>query len=257
MKIIVIFNTITYIVAVQMFFMCGAIAQGAEKAQEIYYNFDGALSTDNCYYDKKYVNISTAFPISGKASLGIDTRSSTSKWNACFKTSSGLLKEGYYVIEFTARIITLGKDSCLTFLVRPFHANENDPHTKLITYRGIGEKRLFRMSVYIPAGLKNYSFQIHAKNKVYAIVDDIKIYPGGFLAVSDSKMPASHLNCPTGCSEVQVKFPRPKRNKTTSVSDFGAGPLVQDNTKSFNDAIAYCKSAGISRLEVPKGGLPL
>ena len=53
--------------------------------------------------------------------------------------------------------------------------------------------------------------------------------------------------------EFNVLPPAPKNSLVVSVEKFGASPGLSDNTKPFNDAIAYCKANGASKLIVPKG----
>ena len=66
-------------------------------------------------------------------------------------------------------------------------------------------------------------------------------------------MPEMKLEIPTGSEEFTVLSPAPTSLETVSVEKFGASPGNADNTKAFNDAIAYCASSHAAKLVVPKG----
>ncbi len=71
--------------------------------------------------------------------------------------------------------------------------------------------------------------------------------------LGESNSPKKKLKIPTGSEEFTVLPPNSKNQETVSVEKFGAQPSSPDNTKAFNDAIAYCASSGASKLIVPKG----
>ena len=61
------------------------------------------------------------------------------------------------------------------------------------------------------------------------------------------------LKTPTGSESFEVLLPAQKEGETVSVAKFGASPDNPDNTKAFNDAIAYCAKSGAPKLVAPRG----
>ncbi len=206
--------------------------------------------------NESQASITTENSISGKSSLKIDTRESSSTWNPCFATAEGILKPNTdYVASFTVKLLEAKDDSFVHVIIRPLDVADGSADVGHLNILDIGVAKKFKMK-FRTRNDKTYSLQIHPKNKVLALVDDITITEGtgeSFVGVGPDPKPfTKSLEIPTGSEEFTVDLPKPPE-KTASVADFGAKPENSDNTKEFNAAIASCAENGIGKLIVPKG----
>jgi len=221
------------------------------------FDFEAPSQLASCYVNERFAYSTSEDPIAGGASLLIDTRLSQTDWTQCLKTPSGLLKGGRdYVVEFKCKNVFVGPDSYSLFLVRPFDADNGFSDLTELKYDSLGPSRVFKISFHVPKGRDDYSFQIHSRKKVAALVDDIKIMqgvPGSFIPANADRSPSSALNLPTGCPEFEIDLPNLKDAREVSVVDFGASPSLPDNSKAFAAAIARCKDSGASKLAIPTG----
>ncbi len=236
-------------------FGCSSQAPQQEPQPTIKIDFENSTQILGCYFNQASISKSNA--LSEGASLLIDTSASSSEWNGCFKTPPGLLKGGGdYVVEFTCKNLSLGTDSWMLFLIRPFDASNGQSDVGDLAFSPVGVERNLKMAFSIPKGAESYSFQIHTRKQAVALVDNIRIRPGtpeSFMPAAAAVKPSQPLKVPTGCAEFQVELPNPKSQLSVSAADFGADPASPDNAKAFNDAIAHCKASGASKLVVPKG----
>lgn len=206
--------------------------------------------------DEKKAQIVTQNPIAGKASLQIDTRGSSSMWNACARTREGLLRaENDYVATFRCRIDELGPDAYVLILIRPIDAPNERLDAGNLTFSETGPDKKLRIR-FKTSSRSSYAFQIHTRGKLLALIDDIEIKE----AAGETYLPAhpgakpytASLKVPTGSPEFNVELPRPAKTRR-SVAEFGASPSLEDNTGSFLKAISNCLSEGVEKLLVPKG----
>ncbi len=234
-----------------------ADAAPPKEAPALSLDFEEQAQLKGCYLNETFASIVNVNPISGNGSLIIDTTSSPSEWSPCFKTPPGFLKGGGdYFVEFKCRNLSLDADSYSLFIIRPFGAENGLSDLGSIAFNVVGPERSFKLPFHVPNGRDDYSFQVHARKKAVALIDDIKIYPGipaAFLPAKGDAKPSAALNVPSGCGEFMIELPSPKSPLSASVADFGASPESPDNAKAFNDAIASCKASGASKLSVPKG----
>ena len=86
-------------------------------------DFESSSQLAGSYLDRRYAAVTETAPLDGKASLRVDTSSSQSTWNACFKTAPGLFQGGKdYIVEFRCKVLSIGDDSFVDILMRPFDA---------------------------------------------------------------------------------------------------------------------------------------
>jgi len=195
--------------------------------------------------------------LSGKASLLIDSMNSSSEWNSCFKTAKGLFKPGKeYTVRAKFRILEEGEDSHLLFLIRPFDGQNHFSDLGTFSCNQTNIEQEAVLSFTVPAGMEDYSFQIHARKKAKALVDDIRVFEGSryaYFPATGSDAPKGALKLATGASEFVVDAPRPGNGVAVSGAEFGMDPAAPDNAKALIKAIAHCKEVSASKLFVPKG----
>ncbi|MBI4979533.1 MAG: hypothetical protein HZC28_18795 [Spirochaetes bacterium] len=123
--------------------------------------------------------IGTADAIAGGSSLIIDTTGSANEWNPCFMTAPGVLKPDVsYTISFMYKTITGDEESSyLHCIVRQPDADDKADLVHVDIKDGGGTAKRFEAKFKVPAGAANYLFQLHTRNKVRAIIDDIIITP--------------------------------------------------------------------------------
>ncbi len=209
-----------------------------------------------------YASITKENPLSGSASLLLDTRNSTSVWNPCFFTAEGVLKpDTDYIASLYVKILEAKDDSFVHVIIRPLDVSDHTMDVGRIDFTEAGIAKKIKMKFRTKKNrsendLSHYALQIHTKNKVLALVDDITITEGtgeSFAgATPDAKPFTKPLVVATGAAEFTVDMPKPAEN-TASVADFGAKPENPDNCRGFNDAIRFCKANSIGKLVVPKG----
>lgn len=196
-------------------------------------------------------------PLSGKASLLLDTRKSTWEWNPCFATTEGILKpDTDYVVSFKVKLIEAKNDSFVHAIIRPLDVLDHTMDAGRINVIDIGIIKKVKMKFRTKKGNETYALQIHPRKQVLALVDDIVITEGTGESYSgatpDAKPFTGKLTVATGSPEFTVELPKPAE-KTASVADFGAKPENPDNLQAFSDAIEHCAVNGIGKLVVPKG----
>jgi len=236
---------------------CSSQTPQEVQAPTAIFDFEEPSKIVGGFMDGRYASFSDASPIEGKLSLAVDTFSSSSEWSSCFKTPPGLLKGGQdYVVEFKCKCLSVGPDSYALFLIRPFDGNDGMADIGQATFSEAGQQRSLKMHFHVPAGVENYSFQVHARKKASFLVDSVVIRPGlpsKLLPAEGDAKPSAELKIPTGCKEFQIDLPKPANALCVSAADFGASPESPDNSKAFNDAIARCKELGAAKMTVPKG----
>ncbi len=219
-------------------------------------DFENATDDSFKLLNESQASIMKESPLSGTASLKLDTRSGDSVWNPCFATAARILKpDTDYMVSMTIKMLEAKEDSFVHVIIRPLDINDGTMDVGRIDFHDLGIERKVRMK-FRTKNNNTYALQIHPKNKVLALVDDITITEGTGESYAgaepDAKPFTKKLDVATGSEEFTVDLPKPSE-KTVSVADFGAKPENPDNTKEFNDAIASCAADGIGKLIVPKG----
>ncbi|HBC88546.1 MAG TPA: hypothetical protein DCZ94_16485 [Lentisphaeria bacterium] len=244
--------------SIQIALSVAAILGGImSSASAITIDFEKGKDDSFKILNENYASITKENPLSGTASLLLDTRSSSSEWNACFATSEGVLKpDTDYVISLTVKILEAKDDSFVHVIVRPLDVIDGTMDVERANFVDVGSVKKMKMKFRTKKDKMTYALQIHPKNKVLALVDDIVITKGtgeSYVEVApDAKPFTKPLTVATGAAEFTVDMPKPAE-KTVSVAEFGAKPENPDNCKEFNDAIRHCKENSIGKLVVPNG----
>ncbi len=197
-------------------------------------------------------------PLSGKASLLLDTTRSREEWNPALQTARGVLKpDTDYVMTFKCKILTASKDAMVHCFVRPLDATGSARDVARLNFTETNAVKILRLKFHIPARASNYSFQISPRFRVRALVDDLRITEGtGERYYSAAENPVRYENpidLAAGSPEFEVDLPRSGNKTTVSVAEFGARASNEDNTEAFAAAIRHCKAVAAARLIVPKG----
>ena len=225
--------------------LVGSVTIGFEKGKDDTFTF----------LNDSYASIIADGALSGSASLRIDTRKSTSVWNPGFATAQGLLKaDTEYVISFTCRILEAEKDAFVHALIRPLDTPNEKLDAERLNFTDIGIVKKLKMK-FRTKDNNTYALQIHTRNKVLCLIDDIVITEGTgetFTGITAGSSYTKPLSTATGSADFTIDMPA-RAEKTVSVADFGASPALSDNRRQFADAIAFCASNRIGRLIVPRG----
>ena len=213
----------------------------------------------NAWSDGKLVKILPSDSLESTDSLKIDSFKSSELWNPCYKSKPGLLKGGKtYSISFKCKNLELGEDSFTLFLVRPFDAGNALSDVGQATDNDSGEKAPQSLTIrcQIPSGRDDYSFQIHTRKQVKAIIGEICVKecePERVLPLTGPAPASDKIQIPSGAKEFSVDQPKPLHIFELKAETFGVSTENADNVKALNDAIAKCQNLGASKLSLPKG----
>ncbi|MBI4976488.1 MAG: right-handed parallel beta-helix repeat-containing protein [Spirochaetes bacterium] len=235
----------------------GLIAGGV-MAHALTIDFESGEKKNYTFLNPAYASLTTEGALSGKQSLKLDTRASSSVWNGSFATAEGVLKaDTDYVIRFTCKLLSAEKDSYVHAIVRPLDVSDHTMDVGRFDVVDIGVVKHVKLKFRTKKDKDTYALQLHPKNKTVALIDDIVIIEGTgeeFTAATAGAKPYSGpVEVATGSAAFTIDLPMPAKQTAASVADFGASTDSPDNVNAFNDAIAHCASNGVGKLVVPKG----
>ncbi len=193
--------------------------------------------------DKRYVSVNAAEALDGKGSLEINTLKNSGEWNVAWALPAGVLKAGHrYEVKFDVKLIETNQipGAHLLFVVRPLSANHGNSDAGMQAFGLPGKVTPVSFSLNIPAGVDDYSLQIHSRFGVRALVDNLVIneadlqttpVTAGIAAVA---LPAG---LPTGATPFTVNPPKKQNQKVFNAKDFGVSTEAADNFVKFQEMI--------------------
>lgn len=171
----------------------------------------------------------------------IDSASLPGGWSRLYADLPGKLEPGKrYTATAQIDLKELGDDSRLLFLIRPAAAPDHTADIVSREYSRPGEYR-FKAEFTVPGNIRDYTFQIHVRNKVKAVLSDVRVAAGN---PDDVRIDAAAGNTgdfvlpplPTGSPEFKINLPVPS-GKVIDAATFGVSESNDDNTAQLNAAI--------------------
>ncbi len=236
----------------------GACLAGEQGKAPLKIDFETDAGKAAYSIDGAYASVTAEEPLSGKASLKIDTMKSKEVWTECFRTAPGVLKpDTDYVVRFNCKVLESARpDGFAYFLVLDVKTKSIGSRIRVLPVMDVGIDKSLRIKFRTPPGDNDCAFMATTKYGIKALVDDIEIKEGSeerWLPVQEERKLKDAGADPKGPAEFTIDLPAPAKELEVSVADFGASPEAQDNTPAFNKAIEHCASVKASRLVVPKG----
>ena len=222
-------------------------------------SFSSPSLKTSCRLNSDYARVDEVNRLDGQATLAVDSMNNGATWNQCFKTNPGLFQPGKcYAISFKCRNLELGKDSKTFFLIRPFNAPDDNSDLSQESCVDIDDAQRFTLRCKIPSGVNDYSFQIHTKNHVRAIIGPVDIaeveYRPEKILPPDGKAPQNvKLKIPVGSQEFAIDLPKTRASLVLTAESFGVDPKNPDNVGALNKAIEKCRKLGATKLSLAKG----